>query len=282
LYGLKTEKPWVLFPENFSAAFLTRSHVRHRLRHGYNERDLIEYIAFSRQSFQEIMRWCGLAAREGHVEVIVRPRPAMPEESFVEAARAAMGSLPKRNLHFIKQGDVRSWVFAADLVVSSFSTVLVEAAAARRRALLLRPLPIPPSAWSMWHESAAGVETCDEFLQALRNVRSLPKESTLERWTDETLMSQGDAIENLARTLADVVHGRRRVPTIRRPSMRTIVWDRLRDEVKRGERIARRLIRPSRRSHFGHELDHFDASHVEAATRRWADLLEGEQECHAA
>ena len=118
-YGLDSGLPWVLFPENFGAAFFKASHVRKRLRGGFDRRQLADYIDYSQRSFGEIAQWCCRAAARGGVELIVRPRPAMSATVLAQSFLDAGGRPDGQNLHFIKDGNVREWIVASDIVVSS-------------------------------------------------------------------------------------------------------------------------------------------------------------------
>ena len=272
-HGLDPNKPWVLLAENFSAAFFSRSHIRHRLRHGYDKQALEEYVSFTQVAFQEIMRWCAAAALDGEVELIVRPRPAMSTERLIAATKSVVRNLPTRHLHFIKKDDLRSWVLASQMVISSYSTVLIEAAVARKPTLLLTPRQIPHSSSSEWQASAISVSEIDDFRYRLASTDTAMPDPGLLRWANDTLLVHGDAIENLARTLAEIVTGDRFAPTIREPSAWVKLSDRIRDGLKQGEMFARRHLRPRRKRAYNYDADLFDAAHVEAATARWSEVL---------
>ena len=135
-HKLDASRPWLFFPENYAAAFFSESELARRRQGGFGAEDLESYVRFTRESFDEVMHWCALAAAGGEHEIIVRPRPATSAAAFGTALRQSLatrgiaGELPP-NLHIIKDGSVREWMLASEMTMSSYSSTVVEAAAGR-------------------------------------------------------------------------------------------------------------------------------------------------------
>jgi surface carbohydrate biosynthesis protein len=309
-HGLDPNLPWVLFPENFGAAFFSKSHIRKRIRGGYARHELADYVDYAQRSFREIATWCGAAASTDHVEMIVRPRPAIARGVFARAFLDAAGKGPRRHLHFIKDGNVQQWILASQLVVSSYSTTLLEAAVAGKPAFLIAPFPAPESAASDWHPFAPCVSDQDAFLQLVRRAADesfavgrasssplsaspqagslrhgteptarprSPEHSLqpdrLREWADRNLLSHGDAIENVARVIAEVCWGSRTVPVPSLPPIGTALNESIRESLRRTERFLRQQLRPRRRRVFGHECDAVDQRAINKRSSLWAELL---------
>ena len=272
-FGLDLDRPWIFLPENFVAAFFSRSQLRFRRRRGYDSAELHKYVEFSRESFRQIAEWCAAAAALHEVELIVRPRPAIAKNVFQQAFLAAAETSGERHLHFIKDGDVREWIFASQLVVSSYSSTLVEAAVAGKPVFLLLPSPMPVSASSAWTDASPVIRTRHEFLELTRSPTAAPAADGLRQWAETNLLSDGDAIENTAQLLAAACQGRQALPVPRHPHWSQAGVDGLRDALKRSERAIRRSLRRRRPKVIGHECDLTTIDEIEARTEVWRRLL---------
>ena len=101
-----------------------------RVQRGFDRDTVLAYCEFARRSLETVAPWCVALARSGRGELIIRPRPATPLAEFSATLERVAGGLPDRHLHVIKDESVREWIFASQVVVSSYSTTLIEAAIA--------------------------------------------------------------------------------------------------------------------------------------------------------
>ena len=274
-YGLDADKPWLFFPENFGAAFLGRSAIRFRVRRGADPAEVYAYRDFARDSFREIMPWCRDAAAMGTVEVIIRPRPATARDAFVHAFEEIAGDVPKCNLHFIKDHSIREWILASDLVVSSYSTSLIEAAIARKPIALLAPVPFCESVRTDWCDVPPRITTRSQFLDLLANMDRQPVSGPLTMWAERHLLSCGDPIANTAEVLAAICDGSRSAPSAPPPVPR---WRAVAESVRRAGRsvdqwLSRRVKRKKNARSDLYENDRFTIEEVDRRTTRWDEIL---------
>ncbi len=266
-HGLDPSRTWVFFPENFGAAFFTPKQIEQRIRAGYDPREMHEYCEHSRRSFAEIMPWCAEGGRLGTVELIVRPRPATPCAAFVEAFQQAAGA-PPRGLHFIKDHSVREWTLASNLVVSSFSTTLLESAVAQVPTWLLAPLPLPESMRSEWHRAAPQVCCAEDFLDLLSHPPDEPSRR-LAGWARDHLLAHGDPIQNVVDLLVSIAKGTRPAPVVRLPRLQQ-AWEATTGLLRRTSRRLRTRLRPQPRGMSQYlEMDRFTQADVEQRTAAW-------------
>lgn len=274
-YGLDANKPWVFFPENFGAAFLGRSAIRYRIRRGADPADVYAYRDFARDSFREIMPWCRDAAALGTVEVIVRPRPATGRDAFVHAYKDVAGDVPECNLHFIKDHSIREWILASDLVVSSYSTSLIEAAIAKKPIALLAPVPFCESVRTNWCDVPPCVTTRSQFIELLANVDQQPVAGPLTMWAEQNLLPCGDPIANTTNVLASICHDTCSSPPAPPPVPQ---WRAAAESVLRTGRSADQWFsrhvkgKKNARSNL-YENDQFTTEEVDRRTARWEDIL---------
>jgi surface carbohydrate biosynthesis protein len=272
-YDLDPNLPWVLFPENFGAAFFSRSHIRQRIRGGYDRDELAAYVDYSRRSFCEIATWCSEAAAAGNVELIIRPRPAIARDLFVQTFHDVSGSRPTRHLHFIKDGNVQEWIQASQMVVSSYSTTLLEAAVAGKPAYLLAPFPPPETAASDWHKFAPSISSQAAFLELTGSAANATPDDRLRQWADRNLLDHGDAVHNVARVIHEICSGLRTAPTPRGPTLPRAAAGTILNALRQPERFFRHRLRPQRRRVFGHECDVIGREAIDQRTDQWDTLL---------
>jgi surface carbohydrate biosynthesis protein len=205
-FDLDVRRRWVLVPENYGWAFFKDHMVRDRIRRGFNPQEAFQYRDFALASLQEAATWWRDGAKLDGIELIVRPRPAIPEENFRDTVREFAGEIPA-HLHLIKYGTVREWILASDIVLSSYSTTLLDAAVAGKPVYMLTPYAMPDFLYAEWYDVTAKVSSFDQFATV---VQADPMERNwikLQDWARGQMMSEGDAIENLTSVLHKITAG---------------------------------------------------------------------------
>ena len=210
-HQLDPAKRWILFPENYGYVFYNEVNVAARLRGGMDPEAPGVMREFCRNSMQIVLDWCRECARDESVEMIIRPRPTTPLSQFEQVSRELAGDSLER-VRFIKDGPVSQWTVASDLVVSSFSSCLLEAAVAGKPAYVVEPIPMPESMWSVWYKEADCLSTKQAFLDACLNPLANASEQRLRTWADQNLLSRGDPIVNLVDIIGKICDGGIQVP----------------------------------------------------------------------
>lgn len=210
-HHLDPAKRWVLVPENYGVGFLNDQQLATRYGNKADWEKGKEFRRFAFESFNQAARWWAAAARRDNVEVIVRPRPATPEEVFGHQFAQAAGEAPA-NLHIIKKGTVREWILAADLVASSYSTTLIESAVASKPIVMFAPIAFPAFVSAEWYPLVPNVVTEEAFVQAAAGQGPPDSFKPLQDWARRTMLSGGDVIANLADLLASVKNKTRPLP----------------------------------------------------------------------
>jgi surface carbohydrate biosynthesis protein len=206
-HGLDISKKWIFFPENYNWAFYTQASIERFIEAGQSPEDIEVMKQFCNMSLVKVLRWCSDVTERGDVELIVRPRPATHLDDFKAFADRVLDSYPP-NLHFLQDESVRDWILAANLVVSSHSTSLIEAAVAGKPAIMLAPYSIPTVLHVEWHDLVPRIATREDFLDICHRQESGDVDHRLADWAKDTLMSHGDSIMNLADKLEDLSTGK--------------------------------------------------------------------------
>ncbi|MGZ8758426.1 MAG: hypothetical protein ACXWXC_10830, partial [Aeromicrobium sp.] len=171
----------------------------------------------------------------------------------------------------------RDWVLASDVVVSSYSTTLIEAGVAAKPAFIVEPIGWPESLSQGWHSLVPRVRTEDQFIAAVTDTAARAND-VLGGWARSTLLAKGDPILRIADHLAAIHRGAVPVPlpapwqSITLPS-RYPLPRRVLFELRR--HVLPRLPAPASPPIQAESLEDVAAmSEVPARVRRWEPILE--------
>jgi surface carbohydrate biosynthesis protein len=251
-FGLDPAKRWVFVPDNYRWAFAQRK-LPFFLAQGGNARELQSLVDFSVPSLELFLRACREAATDDDLEVVVRPRPSVSTSEFLEFFRRKVGPDIGR-IHFLKEGSVREWIMASDVVISSYSTSLIEAAVAGKPAWMFEPIPILEALHCEWYDHAGRVRDAEDVVRVCHQDAPIAADDPLRAWAHANVLACGDPLQRLALQLALLV-----------------------DRARSGPGTEGEL--PSHlgtRKYFNeetHEKDAFAPQEVEALTAEWASLL---------
>ncbi len=201
-HGLDPERRWVFLPENYNWAFYDDAMLAELIRSGQPADQVAAMREVVTASFEAAMRWCASLAQRGDVELVIRPRPATSPALFRARVIEVLGTLPP-HLHISVADTVREWILASDVVLSSYSTSLIEAAVAGRPSFILEPVPWPESLRIAWHDHVPHVRSEQQLLDAVL-APSSGGDSALATWARTALMSRGDPIVRIADQLARI------------------------------------------------------------------------------
>lgn len=207
-YGLDPDKRWIFIPENYRWAFIGNK-VQFFTKLGGDEKEIFELKDFCTRSLETVLRWCNQAGKEEGLCIIFRPRPAVNSNVIHHFFSERVGNR-SQNLHFIKEESVRDWILASDLVISSYSTSLIEAAIAGKPAYMLEPFPFPDSIHCDWYAYANKIFNEEDFITLCTNPSPSNSNQALRIWAEKEMLSRGDPIDNLVRNLVGILQDQSR------------------------------------------------------------------------
>jgi surface carbohydrate biosynthesis protein len=258
-YGLDNKKRWIIIPENYRWAFINDGTINWRVSQGADRNELLGMCEFARDSLYYLLKWCNETAKQGQLEIIFRPKPVTMLTEMESFFKERVAELRSAGLHFIKGESVREWILASDVVISSFSTTLIEAAIAGRPAYMVEPLPISESFSADWYEHVPRIRNETEFQKACLE-KAAQGPNPLEAWAEGEMLANGDPISKLA----DFLHAlTQKQPTPVSP-------------LSTFTRMLRRLRHPYRKTYFNpgtHENDAFDDKYVNKKVEEWSKIL---------
>jgi len=211
-HRLDPRKRWVFIPESYGAAFRTDQEIKDLIRRGHDGEAAIRHRDFTRTSLRFAVAWWQEAAEQGVAEMIVRPRPWTPLETFRRACVQTAGQLLSAHVHVIKEGTVREWVLASDVTVSNGSTTLIEAAMADKSVAMLAPQPFPALLRADWYDAVPTIDRKAAFMECAARSSWDHAPGRLKAWALERMPTREDPIARLADLLASVAKRERPVP----------------------------------------------------------------------
>ena len=283
-YKLDPHKRWVFVPENYGAAFYGEAKLKDYVQSGQG--DAYSYRDFAMASFKEAIKWWQQGTCTPEVEMIVRPRPATPRGVFVDTCREALGKDP--TMHIIKEGTVREWILASDIVMSSYSTTLIEAAVANRPIYMIEPIHFPDYVQADWYTLVPQIESLQKFLEVIGDPAMPNTCVPLQTWAHQSAMNSVDPIAGLANWLAAICKGETFIPAQadlsltpapaapHRRKPRTL-HDWLSMPAKVVDYALRKVTHPEIGTDgvpIGHQLDEIEDADTRQRVEHWASILE--------
>jgi len=203
--GIDPTKRWVFIPENYKWAFFSDDKLKRSAEKGGNIEEHLNMRAFCRESLALVLKWCNEAGKNDELEIIFRPRPATNSQQMKTFFRESVVT-PAAHLHFTKAETVRDWIMASDVVVSSYSTSLIEAAVAGKPIYMLEPVPIPDSLYCDWYDLVPRIHSNAGFEEACLASKG-NNNHKLQTWAQDSMLSNSDPVEGLANFIAEFGNG---------------------------------------------------------------------------
>jgi hypothetical protein len=275
-HGLDPARKWVLFPENYIFAFLSDQHMRDLARQQNADLQFLQKAReYCDRSLRQFFAWAKDLDRENDPIVILRPRPATTRDQMVHFMRRTTG-MPAESLRIIKAETARDWILAADHVISSFSTTLIEAALADKMIHMFSPEPLPDALHSDWHGFVPRLGDRDGFLNAVRQTNAVMTGSALAQWARARLFPVGDSLEAITGLIAQLhavsaPQARSFVPDHQRVGAGRIVVEQARKTIQRWPAL-HSLTKGYALASWARSADIFGADDVAARVSRWRVL----------
>lgn len=109
-----------------------------------------------------------------------------------------------QNFHIIQDLSIREWILASDLVMSSHSTSLIEAAIADKPVYMIDPVFLPSSLQVDWYKYLKRIKTREELLNICSKALDSSSGKRLKVWAKKTFLAHGDSILNLANYIGEI------------------------------------------------------------------------------
>jgi surface carbohydrate biosynthesis protein len=139
-YGIDKNKKWIIFPTNFSLAFVDQEYINRIKENGFTE--IEETVEFMKSNFSIFKDWINqlyLDINNQEYQIIIRPHPFVDINKY----KTAMGPITNEKVVVLREDSPYVWLSAADKIFVWTSTIAIEAFAMSKRVFGYSPLPIP-------------------------------------------------------------------------------------------------------------------------------------------
>ncbi len=274
-FGLDSRKRWIFVPENYRWAFLSDERLQSMAKPGLSREALFDMRAFCHHTLTQLLTWCQRLATDEQVEVILRPRPATSLREFRRFVETQT-SIAVPAFRLIKDLTVREWVLASDVTVSTYSTVLIEAALAAKQVVMVAPTPIPQSLRYEWCDFVEPVVSEQEFMDRSMS-HGNDSSAPLREWATGQFFPETDPIETLTRVIAAfarepfIAQPRTEPATMEMPRWMKLLTARLTPRMR--HRVFAAGLPGYAFNASTHEKDVFGAAEVERRCEAWRRAL---------
>jgi hypothetical protein len=268
----------VFIPENYGFAFIENKMIyeilnAHLLPIEFGDK-LGRVRDYCRESLMILLRWVNSLAQSDELEIIFRPRPSLDRARLARFMRE-YSLIKNPKLRIIKEETARDWVIASDVVMSSYSTVLIEAALARKTIRKVEPHPIPLELRYEWSDLVTSVTSEVEMFDAVAPAAHDGGSALLSNWAEKRFFVNGDPVAGLVDEIARLtVAAYQERQFVRKGVYRQKMppWMFVIDRyvgTKARDKLYRKFIPDYTHQISDHEKDFFDLSEVKRRTNRW-------------
>lgn len=143
--GLDAGKRWCFIPMSEGTAFYPEDALKRDIATGRRrEVELYMHRVFYNQAARLVEMIARLDQEGGgeNLEIILRPHPGVPILEY-QRLMERLRIKPPQILHLLRDYTVKEWLCCADLCLSNWSTVLIDASAIHLPAYVFQPEPLP-------------------------------------------------------------------------------------------------------------------------------------------
>lgn len=200
-FKLDQKKKWIFFPENYSWFFYSDHQMEKIIKNGQDRETAYLMRDYCGKALIEVLKWLrAVNADLKNIEIILRPRPAFSLAYFTSIIEKLSPGINTK-INIIKDYSVREWILASDLVMSSFSTSLIEAAIAEKPNFMLDPLKLPNALSAPWYQFVKKIKTQAQFVKLCKKI-PYQKPGRLKTWAVRNFFVNDDPITGLVNYLA--------------------------------------------------------------------------------
>ncbi|MBI2617114.1 hypothetical protein HYW55_03220 [Candidatus Gottesmanbacteria bacterium] len=259
-YHLDKKKKWIFIPENYRWAFETDKRLQRVSGDGISTTSLFSLRDFSQRSLRLLLEWLERLSYEEDIEVILRPRPATAKTLLLHFYNKNSGKSSTR-IHIIKKESVREWVLASDIVLSSFSTTLIEGAVANKPIYIFEPIRFPKIVSNSWYRYVEKIKSYRSLQKMCRGEGSVSGKK-LKMWAYTTMFQTHDPIEKLTNFIQNLLDNPR-VDNVSFPKKADALYTYVQNRF-----LPKTYFNPDT-----HDSDLFSDSEIDAKLNRWKSIL---------
>ena len=189
-FNLNPNKETIFFPMNYGWAFFTDEVILKKIAQGYDAEVAYEYRNYSRKCISKFCFFIKDVVSSGDYNVVIRPHPSISEEQYKEVFNKNCPGVIESAL-LTKKYTIKEWIAASDIIASSWSTSVWDAASIGKKVFLYTPYERPLWLNTWWNNIVPNLSSISE-LDLIQTEYAKTGENTAKniipsivRWLDE-------------------------------------------------------------------------------------------------
>lgn len=189
-FDLNPNKETIFFPMNYGWAFFTDEVILKKIAQGYDAEVAYEYRNYSRKCISEFCFFIRDVVSLGNYNIVIRPHPSISEEQYKEVFDQNCPGVIE-NVLLTKKYTIKEWIASSDIIASSWSTSVWDAASIGKKVFLYTPYQRPVWLNTWWNNVVPNISSVAE-LDVIQTKPTKTGENTAKdiipsivRWLDE-------------------------------------------------------------------------------------------------
>jgi surface carbohydrate biosynthesis protein len=161
------DKKWLFIALTDPLAFVSDKVVKDLIDSGCNAAGLHQNRSEAKYILKKLAAWLN-EYKNSNIEIIIRPHPSVPEESYLNYFKTNYGGVPD-NVTVTKAFNAYKWISASDVYITNHSTLIIEANLLNVPTYILNPDGFSPYYSSWYLQGLPVVRTFSDFQDTLQN-----------------------------------------------------------------------------------------------------------------
>lgn len=167
-----TNKEILFFPMNYGWAFFDKKKLKAKIKLGYDSKIAFQYHEYSKKCLHKFISFIDDVAKQNPMKsIVIRPHPSVSEEDYKNTFQKLNIEIPE-NVLITKKYTVIDWVAYANIVGSSWSTVVWDSICLGKKSFLFTPFQRPSWLNTFWNDLVPNISNANE-IELLKEDRGL-------------------------------------------------------------------------------------------------------------
>ena len=166
----------IFFPMNYAWAFADKNFIKYRVKTGYSEVIADEFVEYSKKCLTSFIKNLGEFSKlNPDFKIVVKEHPGVSQEWYESFLKTQDVKIPE-NVKFIYEGEVSEFLLKSRVVISSWSTTVLDRFLIDGSSLLFTPFERPDWLSVHWNSDLLNLDnlnyTVSEIEQKLKGHNS--------------------------------------------------------------------------------------------------------------
>lgn len=161
-FNLDNDKQTIFFPMNYGWAFHSDKTIQKKIEQGYDKNVAYEYREYSRRCLERFCFFIKDLLVKSNFNIVIRPHPSISIEQYIEVFERNVKGVAGK-IVFTKKYTIKEWITISDIVASSWSTSVWDAANIGKKIFLFTPYDRPTWLNTWWNDLVPNITSVDDI-----------------------------------------------------------------------------------------------------------------------